>query len=109
MIRDWRISNFKEYIESFNKDFKSALAKVKGDISKVGVLPTPGPVWGYDNILTGLAITVDAVNFTQVYLNDFTIDKNGNYTGHITVKMEDGFGLDVHDVDSKGGLQKINT
>ena len=36
--------------------------------------------------------------------NDFTIDKNGNYTGHITVKMEDGFGLDVHDVDSKGGL-----
>ncbi len=93
---------FMEYLIGFDKRFKNALLQANGDINRVPILSTTGPIFGYSHTLTGLAITIDAFNFTEITLTGFAIDKSGNYSAALSFYMEDAFGLDRNDVFSKG-------
>lgn len=95
---------FTDYINKFNEQFKKTLSSVGGNINKMPVLSTPGPQFSWSHTLTGLAITIDAFNYTQITLNNFTLDNKGNYKGSISLYMEDAFGLDKNDVSTKGWI-----
>lgn len=89
-----------EYYKEFKNDILSLVKwglKIRnGDIANftISILERPN----FDEKFSGLGITVHGIQKAQVFLNDYNIDKYGNYNLTLGMKLYDDFGLSRDDV-----------
>jgi hypothetical protein len=87
------------FLKSFGEQLNSRLQTTNGDISAISNF-TLGfrPVFnGQYNKFAGLQILINDTEYTEIQLDNFTIDITGNWQAEVTVTIHDHFGLDKHD------------
>ncbi len=100
----------KAYMSDFTKVLKSQLQLYNGDIAALidsgslhkalqdaGVYLSQYDYSGGD-MITGLTLAIHGWTESDVEIQDFTIDDEGNYTGTLKFTFTDNFGLDYDDL-----------
>ncbi|MEI6569628.1 MAG: DUF3289 family protein, partial [Verrucomicrobiota bacterium] len=96
---------FDEFTKKFARDLSNNLSFVNGDINSVTQFTTPfRPVFnsGFDKF-HGLQILIDDTAFTEIGIENYSIDNTGKWTADLTFTIHDHFGVDQNDVISYQG------
>lgn len=92
-------SSYKNYIKGFGKQLLTKLQAVNGDINSVAQFNLNNrPVFsGLKNKFNGLQILINDTEQTDIKIDNYNIDANGEFTVSLSVTIHDHFGLDKHD------------
>jgi hypothetical protein len=92
-------SSYKNYIKGFGKQLLTKLQAVNGDINSVAQFNLNNrPIFsGLKNKFNGLQILINDTEQTDIKIDNYNIDTNGEFTVSLSVTIHDHFGLDKHD------------
>jgi hypothetical protein len=88
------------FLKKFGKILNSNLQIAAGNINNVPTINLGAirPIFnGLYNKFHGLQILVNDTEFTDIALDNFTIDVSGKWSANVTVTIHDHFGLDKND------------
>lgn len=88
------------FVKVFGEQFNTSLQIAGGNINNVSPINMQNirPIFnGLYNKFHGLQILINDTEYTEIQLDNFTIDGFGNWTADITITIHDHFGLDKND------------
>ena len=88
------------FLKIFGEQLNTNLQITGGNINNVSLINLGAirPIFnGLHNKFHGLQILINDTEFTDIQLDNFTIDASGNWSADVTVTIHDHFGLDKQD------------
>jgi hypothetical protein len=88
------------FVKAFGEQFNASLQIAGGNINNVSPINMQNirPIFnGLYNKFHGLQILINDTEYTEIQLDNFTIDGSGNWSADITITIHDHFGLDKND------------
>lgn len=92
-------SDLSNFLKKFGEELNSRLKNSGGNINSISPIDlSTRPVFnGLYNKFHGLTILLNDTEYTEIQLDNFSIDNLGNWSADVTVIIHDHFGLDKHD------------
>lgn len=90
---------FIDFVKRFGEDLNNRLRANNGNINSVANFQTATrPIFnGGFNKFNGLQILLNDTEFTEIQLDNYSIDASGNWNAEETFTIHDHFGLDKND------------